>query len=135
MEAAMLASIFDQSVMDLNKPLNGNLADNRALRAMVMHTKDDTTHQFLPMEEGGKALARGLISALQKLKQVAQLPDEDTLINMRDVDIDAHNAEVTEALAQHESHARRDQSRQHDHASQASRNPSSFNLGITDTHL
>ncbi len=56
MEAAMLASIFDQSVMDLNRPNNGNLADIRALRAMVIHTKDDTTHQFLPMEEGGKAL-------------------------------------------------------------------------------
>jgi hypothetical protein len=31
MEAAMLASIFDQSVMDLNKPISGNIADNRAL--------------------------------------------------------------------------------------------------------
>jgi hypothetical protein len=79
MEAAMLASIFDQSVMDFNKPINGNLADNRALRAMVLHTKDDNTHQFLPMEEGGKNLAKGLISALQKLKQVAQLPNEQTL--------------------------------------------------------
>ena len=48
MEAAMLASIFDQSVMDLNKPINGNLADNRALRAMVLHTKDDNTHQCIP---------------------------------------------------------------------------------------
>jgi hypothetical protein len=83
MEAAMLASIFDQSVMDLNEPINGNLADNRALRAMVLHTKDDTTHQFLPMEEGKKSLTRGLISALQKLKQVAQLPDENTLFNWR----------------------------------------------------
>jgi hypothetical protein len=108
MEAAMLASIFDQSVMDLNKPIKGNLADIRALRAMVIHTKDDITHQFLLMEEGGKALARGLTSALQKLKQVAQLPDEDTLINMRDVDIDAQNAEIAEAIAQYESHARRD---------------------------
>jgi hypothetical protein len=42
MEAAMLASIFDQSVMDLTKPNNSNLADNRALRAMVWHTQDDT---------------------------------------------------------------------------------------------
>jgi hypothetical protein len=75
---------------------------------MVIHTNDDTTHQFLPMEEGGKALARGLTSALQKLKQAAQLPDEDTLAYMRDVDIDAHNAEIAEAIAQYESHARRD---------------------------
>jgi hypothetical protein len=108
MEAAMLASIFEQSVMDFNKPISGNLADNRALRAVVMHTKDDTTYQFLPMEEGGKTLARGLTSALQKLKQVAQLPDENTLLNMRDVDIDAQNAEIAEATAQYESHARRD---------------------------
>jgi hypothetical protein len=110
MEASMLASIFDQSVMDLNKPINinGNLADNRALRAMVLHTKDDNTHQFLPMEEGGKSLEKGLISALQKLKQVAQLPNEQTLFSWRDVDIDAHNAGIAEAIAQYESHVRRD---------------------------
>jgi hypothetical protein len=112
MEAAMLASIFDQSVMDLNRPIDGNLADIRALRAMLIHTKDDTTHQFLPMEEGGKALARGLGSALQKLKQVAQLPDADTLAYMRDVDIDAQNADIVEAITQYESHARRDQETQ-----------------------
>ena len=55
----------------ISPSINGNLADNRALRAMVLHTKDDNTHQFLPMEEGGENLAKGLISALQKLKQVA----------------------------------------------------------------
>jgi hypothetical protein len=106
MEAAMLASIFEQSIMDRNKPIDGNLADIRALRAMVIHTRDNTTHQFLPMEEGGKALSRALTSALQKLKQVAQLPNEETLINMTDVDIDAQNAEIAEAIAQYESHAR-----------------------------
>jgi hypothetical protein len=37
MEAAMLASIFDQSVMGFNKPVSTNLADNRALRSMVIH--------------------------------------------------------------------------------------------------
>jgi hypothetical protein len=104
MEAAMLASIFDQSVMNFN----GNLADIRALRAMVIHTNDDTTHQFFPMEEGGKSLARGLTSALQKLKQVAQLPAEDVLTYMRVVDIDAQNVDIAEAIAQYESHARRD---------------------------
>ncbi len=108
MEAAMLASIFDQSVMDLSKPINGNLADNRALRAMVLHTKDANTHQFLPMEEGGKNLAKGLISALQKRKQVAQLPDEQTLFNWSDVDIEIHNVEIAEAIAQYECHVRRD---------------------------
>ncbi len=82
MEASMLASIFDQSVIDLNGSISGNLADIRALRAMVVHTNNDLTLQFLPMEEDRKALTRGILSALQKLKQVAQLPGENTLINM-----------------------------------------------------
>ena len=34
-EMAMLFSIFDQSVMDLNRPVSDNLADNAALRAMM----------------------------------------------------------------------------------------------------
>jgi hypothetical protein len=70
MESAMLASIFDQSVMDFNKPVSVNLADNRALRSMMIHTKDDTTHQFVPMEEGKKGLTNGLKSALQRLKKM-----------------------------------------------------------------
>ncbi len=72
MEAAMLASIFDQSVMDFNKPVSTNLADNRALRPIVIHTKDDTTPQFVPIEEGEKGLVNGLKSALQRLKKLAQ---------------------------------------------------------------
>jgi hypothetical protein len=80
MEAAMFASFFDQSVTNLS----GNIADIRALCAVVIHTNDDTTHQFLPMEEGGKSHSRALASALQKLKQVAQLPNENTLTYMRD---------------------------------------------------
>ncbi len=38
MEAAMLASIFDQSIMNFNNPISTNIADNEALRAMVYHT-------------------------------------------------------------------------------------------------
>ncbi len=64
--------------MDFNNPVSTNLADNRALRSMVMHTKDDTTHQFVPMEEGAKGLINGVRSALQRVKKVAQLPDENT---------------------------------------------------------
>jgi hypothetical protein len=41
-ETAMLYSIYDQSVMDLNRSTSANLADNYALRAMVAHAKDDT---------------------------------------------------------------------------------------------
>ncbi len=79
-ETALLIAIFDQSVMDLNRPVSDNLAENAALRAMVTHTNDDKTHQFLSMEEGRKGLTKGLMSALQKLKQVARLPDEKTLL-------------------------------------------------------
>jgi hypothetical protein len=86
-EPAFLASIFDQSVMDFNKPVSTNLANNRALRSMVIHTKDDTTHQFIPMEEGTKGLIHGVKSALQRLKKVAQLPDENTLFQMKDEEI------------------------------------------------
>jgi hypothetical protein len=97
MEAAILASIFDQSVMDFNKPVTTNIADNEALRAMVYHTRDDKTHQFLPMEEGRKGLTKGLTSALQKLRQLARLPDERTLMRMNDLDIESMNAEIDEA--------------------------------------
>ena len=44
-ETAMLFAIFDQSVMDLNKPVSDNLAENAALRAMVSYTGDDSVHQ------------------------------------------------------------------------------------------
>jgi hypothetical protein len=108
MEAAMLASIFDQSVMDLHKPVSTNMADNEALRAMVYHTKHDKTHQFLPMEEGRKGLTKGLTSALQKLRQLAQLPDERTLIRMNDLDIESKNVEIDEAISQYEGHVKRD---------------------------
>jgi hypothetical protein len=55
LQCLMLASIFNQSAMDLNKSASTNIADNEALRAMVYHTNDDKTHQFLPMEEAEKA--------------------------------------------------------------------------------
>ncbi len=109
MEAAFLASIFDQSVMNFNKPISTNLADNRALRSMVMHTKDDTTHQFVPMEQGTKGLINGVKSALQRLKKVAQLPDVDALFRMKDEDIEIQNKEIEEAIMQHEDHVVRDQ--------------------------
>ncbi len=108
MEAAMLASILDQSVMDLNKPISTNMADNEALRAMVYHTKDDETHQLVPMEEGRKGLTKGLVSALQKLRQLAQLPDERTLSRMDSLDIESKNSEIAEAISQYECHIKRE---------------------------
>ncbi len=108
MEEAMLASIFDQSIMSFNNPISTNIADNEALRAMLYHTKDDKTHRFLPTEEGRKSLTKGLMSALQKLRQLARLPDERTLMRMNELDIESMNAEIDEAISQHEDHVKRD---------------------------
>jgi hypothetical protein len=75
---------------------------------MVHHTKDDKTHQFTPMEEGRKGLTKGLTSALQKLRQMARLPDERTLMRMNELDIESKNAEIDEAISQYEDHVKRD---------------------------
>ncbi len=51
-KTAMIYSIFDQSVMDLNRSTSANHADNQALRAMVAHATDDTIkHLSLSKEE------------------------------------------------------------------------------------
>ena len=60
------------------------------------------------MEEGGRNLAKGLTSTLQKLKQVAQLPNEQVLLSWEDGDIGLYHEEIAEAIAQYESHVRRD---------------------------
>ena len=60
------------------------------------------------MEEGGRNLAKGLTSALQKLKQVAQLPNEQILLSWEDGDIGLYHEEISAAIAQYESHVRRD---------------------------
>jgi hypothetical protein len=75
---------------------------------MVYHTKDDKTHQFLPTEEGRKGLTKGLMSALQKLRQLARLPGERTLMRMNELDIESMNAEIDEAISQYEDHVKRD---------------------------
>jgi hypothetical protein len=61
------------------------------------------------MEEGTKGLINGVKSALQRLKKVAQLPDENTLIQMKDVEIEIHNKEIDEAIDIFGDHATRDQ--------------------------
>ena len=60
------------------------------------------------MEEGRKGLTKGLMSALQKLKQMAKLPDEKTLFRMNSLDIESQNAEIAEAITQYEDHVKRD---------------------------
>ena len=59
---AMLFAIFDQSVMNLNKPISYNLADNATLRAMVTHTKNDSISQIFQMKEGTRGLTKSLTS-------------------------------------------------------------------------
>ena len=75
---------------------------------MVYHTKDDKTHQFIPMEEGREGLTKGLTSALQRLRQLARLPDERTLMRLSETDIESINYEIDEAISQYEDHVRRD---------------------------
>jgi hypothetical protein len=60
------------------------------------------------MEEGRKGLTKGLTSALQKLRQLARLPDERTLMHMNDRDIESQNAEIDEAISQYEDYVKRD---------------------------
>ena len=107
-ETAMLFSIFDQSVMDLNRPVSNNLAENAALRAMVTHTRDDSAHQISQMKEGTRGLTKGLVSALQQLNKATQLPPDHELWNMKESEIEIRRETIAEAIAQYENHIKRD---------------------------
>ena len=112
-ETAMLFAIFDQSVMDLNKPVSDNLAENAALRAMVTYTGDDSVHQFSLLKEGKGGLTKGLVSALQQLNKVTQLPAERELWTMREADIQSRKDDIAEAITQYEDHIKRDHANMH----------------------
>ena len=107
-ETAMLFAIFDQSVMDLNRPVSENLAENAALRAMVSYTGDDSLHQFSLLKEGKRGLTKGLVSALQQLSNVTQLPAERELWTMREADIQGRKDDIAKAITQYEDHIKRD---------------------------
>ena len=107
-ETAMLFSIFDQSVMDLNRPVSNNLAENAALRAMVTHTRDDSAHQISQMKEGTRGLTKGLVSALQQLNKATQLPPDHELWNMKESEIQIRRENIAEATTQYENHIKRD---------------------------
>ena len=104
----MLFSIFDQSVMDLNRPVSNNLAENAALRAMVTHTRDDSAHQISQMKEGTRGLTKGLVSALQQLNKATQLPPDHELWNMKESEIQIRRENIAEATTQYENHIKRD---------------------------
>ena len=112
-ETAMLFAIFDQSVMDLNRPVSDNLAENAALRAMVSYTGDDSLHQFSLLKEGKRGLTKGLVSALQQLNKVTQLPAERELWVMREADIQGRKDDIAEAITQYEDHIKRDHANMH----------------------
>ena len=107
-ETAMLFAIFDQSVMDLNRPVSENLAENAALRAMVSYTGDDSVHQFSLLKEGKRGLTKGLVSALQQLNKVTQLPAERELWTMGEADIQGRKDDIAKAITQYEDHIKRD---------------------------
>jgi hypothetical protein len=107
-KTAMLFSIFDQSVMDLNRPVSDNLAENAALRGMVTHTKDDSVHQISQMKEGTRGLTKGLISALQQLNKATQLPPDHELWNMKESEIEIRRENIAEAITQYENYIKRD---------------------------
>ena len=107
-ETAMLFAIFDQSVMDLNRPVSENLAENAALRAMVSYTGDDSAHLFSLLKEGKRGLTKGLVSALQQLNKVTQLPAERELWTMGEADIQGRKDDIAKAITQYEDHIKRD---------------------------
>ncbi len=106
-ETAMLYSIYDQSVMDLNRSTSANLADNQALRAMVAHAKDDSIIKHLSLlKEGIQGQTNGLLTALQRIKEVTHLPNADILWEMSEHDIHTRKEEIAEAIDQYENHTR-----------------------------
>ncbi len=107
-ETAMQYSIFDQSVMDLNRSTSANLADNYALRAMVAHAKDDTIKHLSLLKEGIQGQTNGLLAALQQIKEVTHLPNADILWEMSEHDIRTRKEEIAEAIDQYENHTRND---------------------------
>jgi hypothetical protein len=88
--------------MDFTKSTGENLAENSALRATVNHAKNDRVHHFTLMKEGRDGLYKGAIAALKQLGTVTQLPKQDKLWEMTDIDVDIQNEEIVEAMKQYE---------------------------------
>jgi hypothetical protein len=107
-ETAMHYSIYDQSAMDLNRSTSANLADNQALRAMVAHAKDDSIKHLSLLKEGIQGQTNGLLTALQRIKEVTHLPNADILWEMSEHDIRTRKEKIAEAIDQYENHTRND---------------------------
>jgi hypothetical protein len=75
---------------------------------MVNHAKKDTIDHFTLTKEGRNGLYKGTIAALKQLGRVTQLPKQDKLWEMTDIDVDIQNEEIPEAMKQYESHTWKD---------------------------
>jgi hypothetical protein len=75
---------------------------------MMSYTGDDSVHQFSLLKEGKRGLTKGLVSALQQLNKVTQLPAERELWTMREADIQGRKDDIAEAITQYEDHIKRD---------------------------
>jgi hypothetical protein len=107
-ETALLYSIFDQSVMDLNRPLSDNFAENKALRAMVAHAKDDTMKHLSLSKEKIHGQTKGLLAALRQINETAQLPPANMLWEMTEDDIEFRKKLIAQAITQYENHTNMD---------------------------
>jgi hypothetical protein len=101
-------SFFDQSVLNLTKPIGENLAENSAIRAMVNRARNDRVDHFALMKEGRNGLFKRAISALKQIERAARLPNADKLSDMTDIEIESQNEEIAYAIKQHEGHVWRD---------------------------
>ncbi len=107
-ETAILFFLFDQSVMNFNKPTSDNIAENSAIRAMVNHAKNDTVDHLARMKGGRNGLYKGTIAALRQLENVTQLPKQEELWDMLDPEIESRKEEIAEAIKHYEAHTWRD---------------------------
>ena len=101
-------SFFDQSVLNLTKPIGENLAENSAIRAMVNRGRNDKVDHFALMKEGRNGLFKATTSALKQIERAARLPSADKLSDMTDIEIESQNEEIAYAIKQHEKHVWRD---------------------------
>ena len=94
--------------MDLNRPLSNNFAENKALRAMVAHAKDDTMKHLSLSKEKIMAQTKGLTAALRQISEAAQLPPASVLWDMTEDEIELHKRQIARAITQYESHTSMD---------------------------
>ncbi len=89
-EAAMLFSIFDQSVLDTTKPRQQLDENAYALRAIVACAQDANIKFIERMRQGNDGLKEIARASLEQLEQVVQLPPHQELWQMQSIDYKYH---------------------------------------------